>query len=421
MRWKRYIIHADLNHCYAQIEEMLDPRLRTIPMAVGGDETKRHGIILAKNDKARAFGVRTGESLREALRKCPKLYIVKACYDKYLYYTSEVKSVYQNYSDRVESFGLDEAWIDISDSFRLFGDPLALAKRIQDEVFVKFGLTVSMGVSFNKIFAKLGSDMDKEKGFVIISPTNYKEMIYRRPIGDLLYVGEATKRKLNLAGIFTIGDLAALEPFDIEKRFGKNGVMLWRFARGYDESEVERQDHKRDIKSLSNGITAVRDLETFDDVKMILSVLAQSLASRLRDIKKEGKVVTLMIRDSDLNWSSRQTKLPFSTDIETDILKAALKLAEKSMPYDHFNHLKKRYRSLTLKIADLKERSAYSEYDLFGLTVAKEKERALEMAIDEIHRRFGFDKCQRLLTKMDKELTDFNPKGEHVIHPESWF
>lgn len=209
---KRVIVHSDINHCYAQIEEMLRPQLRNVPMAVGGSEEKRNGIILAKNDLAKAKGIRTGESLREARRKCPDLLIIHPDYDAYIYYTEKIKDIYRRYTDRVESFGLDEAWIDLTHSQRLFGDGIDLARRIQDEVFETYGITVSMGVSFNKIFAKLASDLLKHKGFVVVTEDDFKEFIWPLPAEDLLMVGSRTRKKLNEMRIFTIGDLAKASP-----------------------------------------------------------------------------------------------------------------------------------------------------------------------------------------------------------------
>ena len=300
MKWPRYIVHADLNHCYAQIEEMFDPSLRRIPMAVGGDEEKRHGIILAKNDMARSYGIKTAETLRDALGKCPNLHIVPPNYKRYAYYTERVKDIYRRYTDKVESFGLDEAWLDLTASTKLFGEPIELAHKIQAEVYRELGLVVSMGISFNKVFAKLGSDMDKHGGFIIISPDDYKEKIYDKEVSDLLYVGRATKDKLERHGIYTIGDIARQDPQYLRKMLGKVGVMLWRFASGYDDSEVKDVAYSRDVKSVSNGITAVRDLKTIDDVRMIMWVLAEAVASRLKDMNKVGMVVSIAMRDTNL-------------------------------------------------------------------------------------------------------------------------
>ena len=198
---KRTIVHADLNHCYAQIEEMKFPALRDVPMAVGGHEESRHGIILAKNDKAKAYGIKTAETLRDAYKKCPELLIIHPNYGDYMYYTEKVKDIYREYSDRVESFGLDEAWIDLTHTVSLFGDPIKTAKIMQERVYSELGLSVSMGISFNKVFAKLGSDLDKRKGFTVISEDNYLEMTEDLSVDSLIFIGGATTKKLAELGI----------------------------------------------------------------------------------------------------------------------------------------------------------------------------------------------------------------------------
>ncbi len=420
MKWSRYIIHADLNHCYAQIEEMKEPWLRNIPMAVGGDEEKRHGIILAKNDLARKYGIKTAETLRDAYRKCPDLYIVNPHYADYVYYTEQVKDIYREYTDKVESFGLDEAWIDISASTSLFDDPIELARKIQMRVYEEVGLTASMGISYNKIFAKLGSDMDKHRGFTVISPDNYRSMIYGLPVEDLLYVGKATKIRLNRLGIYTIGDLAEYPPALLKRTLGKNGAMIAMFARGYDTSDVKYTGHKRDVKSISNGVTAVRDLTTVDDVRMVFWVLAEAVASRCKDSDLVGDVICIGLRDSKLHCFSRQKKIEEATDLAATIFDAAMNLFARCVPISA-GCLAISFRSVTIAISGLRKRADYIEYDLFDETSEKLKERDLEIAIDKIRDKYGHDKACRLVTKLDGELTDFDPKEDHQIHPESWF
>ena len=420
MKWPRYIIHADLNHCYAQIEEMKEPWLRKIPMAVGGDEDKRHGIILAKNDLAKKYGIKTAETLRDAYKKCPDLYIVHPHYDDYIYYTEKVKDIYREYSDKVESFGLDEAWIDISDSELLFDDPIKLAKKIQIRVYEELGLTVSMGISYNKIFAKLGSDMDKHMGFTVISPDNYQKMVYDLAVDDLLYVGQATKAKLDRLGIKTIGDLAMYPLSILRQILGKNGAMIAMFARGLDITDVKFSGQSREVKSISNGVTAIRDLSSLDDIRMIFWVLSESVASRCRDKGLVGDVIYMGLRDNKLHYFSRQKKIDVATDLAKMIFDVAMSLFIKNIPINN-GHLQVPFRSITIGISHLSKKTSYIEYDLFDMTKERLKEYDLEVAIDKIRDKYGHDKACRLVTKLDDELTDFDPKGDHVIHPESWF
>ena len=260
---ERWIIHSDINHCYAQIEEMMYPELRNVPMAIGGHEEDRHGIILAKNDLAKKYHIKTGESLRDAFQKCPELLIVPPHYDDYLFYTEEVKRIYREYSDKVESFGLDEAWIDITGTEKLFHKTaMELAEEIQRRVFKELGLTVSMGLSFNKVFAKLGSDLDKKQGLAVITRDNFKDMVFPLPVADILYIGKATSSQLNERNIYTLGDLALSSKEYIKSFLGKNGEMVWLFANGYDTLSVNSSQQV--IKSVGNGITAKHDIHTIE-------------------------------------------------------------------------------------------------------------------------------------------------------------
>ena len=334
----RFICHIDLNHCYAQIEEMKCPELRDVPMAVGGHEESRHGIILAKNDLAKKYKIKTGESLREAYKKCPELVIIHPDYDDYMYYTEMVKDIYRKYTDRVESFGLDEAWIDLTDSYALFADSAeTLARQIQQEVYETVGLTTSIGFSYNKIFAKLGSDMDKHMGFTIITPENYKDLVWPLPVEDLFYVGRATQRKLNELGIFTIGQLADIPFQQVHKRLkclGKMGNMIWCFANGYDVDPVALSSACRDVKSVGNSITAIHDLHDTLETKLVLIVLAESVASRLRDLGMKGNVISLYVRDTELHTRSCQRKIDRAACLSSEILDVVMQLLKENVLFE---------------------------------------------------------------------------------------
>ena len=320
---ERWIIHSDINHCYAQIEEMMYPELRNVPMAVGGHEEDRHGIILAKNDLAKKYHIKTGESLRDAFQKCPELLIVPPHYDDYLFYTEEVKRIYREYSDKVESFGLDEAWIDITGTEKLFHKTaMELAEEIQRRVFKELGLTVSMGLSFNKVFAKLGSDLDKKQGLAVITRDNFKDMVFPLPVADILYIGKATSSQLNERNIYTLGDLALSSKEYIKSFLGKNGEMVWLFANGYDTLSVNSSQQV--IKSVGNGITAKHDIHTIEEAKIVLSMLAESVAKRLRQSNKLGSVISIGMRYKDLQGLSRQKRVDTPTNIAQEILDLVL-------------------------------------------------------------------------------------------------
>ncbi len=411
---KKVIVHSDLNHCYAQIEEMKNPSLRSIPMAVGGSEEKRNGIILAKNDLAKACGIKTGESLREAFRKCPSLLIIHPNYDDYIYYTEKVKDIYRKYTDEVESFGLDEAWFDLSHSQTLFGDGIELARKIQQEVYRTYGLKVSMGVSFNKIFAKLGSDLDKNMGFSIIDESNFKEVVWTLPVSDLLMVGRHTALKLEAMGIYTIKDLATYDGFKLTKRFGKIGGELWRFANGLDESPVKRVGHVREIKSVGNSKTLLHDIDSFIQLYEVFRVLSECIAARLREIHKQGYVVSIYLRGNDLSGMTRQIKMSRPTNLASDILKCAYRLARRHFDFD------RPLRSVGIQLSQLVG-EVYDPISLFENEESRPKQKALEETIEEVREMYGPQACQMASVLLHRELTDFDPKHTHTVHPIGFY
>lgn len=409
---KRVIVHSDINHCYAQLEEMRDPSLRNIPMAVGGSEEKRHGIILAKNDLAKTYGIKTGESLRQAKAKCPQLLIIHPDYDSYMYYTEKVKDIYRQYTDQVESFGLDEAWMDLTHSQLLFGDGIELAQKIQDEVYQKLGLTVSMGVSFNKVFAKLASDLFKHKGFALITEDNFQQMVWPLPVEELLMVGSRTKRKLNEMGIYTIGSLAAAHPELLSKRFGVMGLLLKRYAAGEDDTPVRHKDYQRPVKSVGCSKTVVKDIESIGQLQEVFRVLAETAAVRLKADHYKGSVVSIWLRDTDLKGKGLQMKLSQSTDLARDLLNAAMQLVYK------LNLEEIKLRSVGIHVSGLVHKADVDQLDLFTPPDDRIRQRALEKTMYEIRKQYGYDSCRFASSKVDAEITDFDPLGLlHQVHP----
>ena len=410
---ERWIIHSDINHCYAQIEEMMYPELRNVPMAVGGHEEDRHGIILAKNDLAKKYHIKTGESLRDAFQKCPELLIVPPHYDDYLFYTEEVKRIYREYSDKVESFGLDEAWIDITGTEKLFHKTaMELAEEIQRRVFKELGLTVSMGLSFNKVFAKLGSDLDKKQGLAVITRDNFKDMVFPLPIADILYIGKATSSQLNERNIYTLGDLALSSKEYIKSFLGKNGEMVWLFANGYDTLSVNSSQQV--IKSVGNGITAKHDIHTIEEAKIVLSMLAESVAKRLRQSNKLGSVISIGMRYKDLQGLSRQKRVDTPTNIAREILDMVMILLR-----DNWN-MAIPLRSLSISVSSLVEKETYA-YQMSLFNTANEEDRYeqlhLEEVIQEIKERWGEKSIKYGHSLLDEELSDFSTQLGMDIHP----
>lgn len=411
---ERTILHIDINHCYAQIEEMLDPQLKKVPMVVGGFEEKRHGIMLAKNLLAKKYGLKTGQPLRDCLKICPRLVVVPPKYDAYIFYTDMVKDIYREYCDHVESFGLDEAWLDVTESSRLFGTGKEIAEIIQKRVLDEVGLTISIGVSYNKIFAKLGSDLVKPSGLTIITKHNLKEIVWPLPVEDLLYVGKATKAKLNKWGIITIGQLAAMNLYEIKRKLGKWGEYIWTFANGKEHGEVQLNGFIDPVKSIGNSITTVKDIENMEQAKHVYYVLCESVASRLRDAHLQGTTIAIHIRNTDLSSFSRQCKSS-PTNVSSDIIEHVMMLLKNN--YDFHKPL----RSVGVSVSGLQYDHGYIQETIFLDAASQMKTKNIENTMDEIRNKFGFHQVKRCSLLLDEELTDFNPKGDHIIFPTGYF
>lgn len=294
----RAILHSDMNNFYASVECLYRPELREKPVVVGGDPEQRHGIVLAKNGIAKKFGIKTGEAIWQARQKCSFLVALPPDFKKYLRFSRRAKEIYSDYTDQIEPFGIDEAWLDVTGSSGKTGEEIAqeIRQRIKDEL----GVTVSIGVSWNKIFAKLGSDYKKPDAVTAITRNNYRDIVWPLPASDLLYVGRATESKLKGVGINTIGDIALSDAKFLKSRLGKWGEYLWSFANGLDSSPVVRAGDEAIIKSIGNSTTTPRDLVNEEDVKMVVYLLGESVASRMREHGFKARTVALYVRDNEL-------------------------------------------------------------------------------------------------------------------------
>lgn len=409
--WPRVILHADLNGFYASVECLYHPEWRQKPVAVSGDAQNRHGIILAKNEIAKRFGIKTGEVIWQARQKCPELIVLTADYARYIRYAHLMRQILNDYSDQVESFGLDEAWIDITGSMRLLGDGRFLADQIRHRVREELGLTCSVGVSYNKIFAKLGSDLKKPDATVVISPQNYQDKVWPLPVQNLLYVGPSTRRRLNRVGIRTIGNLACLDRKDAQYLLGKWGETLWFFANGLDDSVVHQSDAREMIQSVGNSTTTPRDLNTDTDVRIILTVLSESVASRLRAYGLRCQTMQISIRDHHLMTIERQQKMDRPTDLTRDLVRQAWLLFQQHWDWE------RPIRSLGVRGCDLVTADRLEQIRLLDDPHRYDREKNLEQTIDDIRGRFGYFSIQRGLMLSDRQLSGLNPKEEHVIHP----
>ena len=407
---KPVILHSDMNNFYASVEILFDPTLRGKPVAVAGDEEARHGIVLAKNDVAKRFGIRTGQVLWEARQQCPGLVCVPAHYDRYLHFSAQAREIYTSYTDQVEPFGLDECWLDVTGSTNLFGDGKTIADDIRTRIRRELGLTVSVGVSYNKVFAKLGSDMKKPDATTVITPENFRETAWGLPVSDLLYVGPATTRKLARFGIGTIGGLARADVDFLYWLLGKNGVMLHRFANGQDHSGVRRYYSVPPMKSVGNSTTAPRDLVGLDDVKITLLSLCESVGARLREQDCTCTTVTVGIRDNRLVHYDRQTKLPRPTHNTMDLWETAMAL------YQTHHTGGAPVRSLSVKASGLAPVEDMEQLSLFPEEQKAQRRAAIDRTVDAIRAKYGYFSIRRAVALLDPAL-DLDAKGEHIIHP----
>lgn len=401
----RTILHVDANCFYASVECLHNPDIRNKPVAVVGDIEKRHGIILTANYIAKKYNVKTGEAIFEARQKCPNLVLVKANMGLYMKFSRLIKEILLRYSDMVESFGSDEAWLDVTNSRKLFGNGEEIAKSISNTVKQELGITVSIGVSFNKVFAKLGSDMKKPDGITVITKENFKEKIWSLPVSNLLYVGKRTSAKLLTRNIKTIGDLANTKPEYLQSWFGKQGLTLYSFANGFDDSPVCKYDTQNTVKSVSNSITASRDLTNNDDVKMIIFVLADSIARRLREQGLYGKTVSIYVKNNTLSGYSKQCTLDKYTNLERTLSQTAFSLFCES--YNWYNPV----RAIGIAVSDLSFEKGYAQFDIYGSEEKNETIEKLEKAQDDLKRRFGSFCVRRGILIKDSKLTGFDPKS----------
>ncbi len=412
---ERIILHSDCNSFYASVECLHHPEIREKPVAVGGDIEQRHGIILAKNQLAKQFHVSTGEAIWQAKQKCPELIVLPPDFPLYLRFSRLARDIYLDYSSRVEPFGLDEAWLDITSRENQKDKGEKTAQEIRKRIREELGITVSIGVSYNKIFAKLGSDYRKPDAVTMITKENYRQIAWPLPVSDLLYVGPATKRKLNGFGVHTIGELAQTPVEILRSKFGKIGDVLWCFSNGLDSSPVADFQNQPVVKSIGNSTTAPRDLERDEDVKMILYVLADSVARRLREQGLKGRTIHISVRDNSLFSFTRQKSLLSYTNLTGEIAGEALSLFR-----EHYRW-KRPVRSVGISVSDLAADTICSQTSLFCDEVKREKVERLDKALDRLKVRFGTFAVQPAVLLKDRKLSGFDPKNDHIIHPVGYF
>ena len=382
---ERVILHCDCNSFFASVETALNPSYRDVPMAVCGSEAERRGIVLAKNELAKKYGIQTAETVYSARKKCPNLVIASPHFEAYSEYSRRVNEIYARYTDMIEPFGIDESWLDVTASKKLFGTGLEIAERIRKEVREEIGITVSIGVSFNKVFAKLGSDYKKPDAVTVIDKESVERIVYPLPVSDLLFVGKKTTDQLHQMGINTIGDLAGVPREILVNRFGKFGEQLYKNSRGLDDSPISKIGEREDQKSIGFGLTFQHDLVNREECKVAISYLSDDVARRLRKLGMVCSTVQLSIKDEHLSVIQRQRGLSHPSDISHDISSIAYNIL-----LDEWSESRP-IRMLTVTAQNLTKNEFFADQiDMFAeQNNQREKDKKQEELVDKIRQKYG--------------------------------
>ena len=401
----RAILHCDMNNFYASVECVLNPKLKNKPVAVCGNQKERHGIVLAKNYLAKDKGVKTGDAIWQAKNKCENLIIIdKPNFDQYEFYSKLALKIYKDYTDKIEAMGLDECWLDVTNSTMLFGSPKLIADTIRERIKKELGLTISVGVSFNKVFAKLGSDYKKPDATTVISKENFKDIVWPLPISDMIGIGSKTKALLNKNLIFTIGDLANEKIERLEYILGKNGVYLYQAANGLDDSEVKKFYEIDEVKSISHGITTVKDLSNNESVWTVMLELAQEISFKLRKKSLRAKGVSVSIRRSDLLWEQYQVKFKSSEQSAISIAKQAYKLFIDRYLWE------KNVRNVTISALYLVNENEPEQLNIFENNAKKEKFEKFEKCIEGLNKKYGTEVVKNAILCTSTQMPDSRRK-----------
>lgn len=409
---ERVILHSDINNCYASIECLYDENLRGKAVAVAGSVEARHGIVLAKSESAKRCGVKTGDTVWQAQKKCRDLIVVPPHFDRYVKYSELVRGIYRRYTDEIEPFGLDEAWLDVTGSRSLFGDGVQIANDIRTHIREEFGLTVSVGVSFNKVFAKLGSDMKKPDAVTEITRQDFREKIWNLPVTDMLGCGRATVQKLKQYGVHTIGQLAACDVRFLTNVFGKGGEMLWRYANGLDAARVCPDGFVPVSKSIGHGATCVRDLQTPREVWLVMLSLSQEIGRRLFAEHLAATAVQISVKNNALFVRQYQHPLPLPTQSAFELAQAAFSLFQSVYRWEL------PVRAVTVRAISLTDAAAPVQTDLFSDFARHTQQEKIDAAVRNIRARYGkgsiFNACLLCETAI--------PHGapEHAVLPRSF-
>ena len=401
---ERIIIHSDMNSCYASIECSLNPELKGKPVAVGGSVEDRHGIILAKTAEAKRYGVTTGEPIWQAQRKCPDIIVVPPHFDIYARYSALARDIYRRYTDKIEPMGLDEAWCDITGSILLFGSVENITDGIREAFKDELGITVSIGVSYNKIFAKLGSDLAGIDEVVTITKENYKDTVWPLGVGSIMGVGRNTEKKLKGYGIYTVGDLAKTDSDWLKLTFGAIGEDLWRYANGYDNSRVMPDGYKREVKSIGHGVTCREDLTDDNEVWLAFLGLSQDVSRRLKTEGLTATAVQIAVRDTLLATKQYQCETSFPTQSAKDIAKTALKLFKENYSWRY------NVRALSVRAINLCDENAPVQLDMIGEYKQRDKQKLIDDTVLELREKYGNDAAFNCSIMLENKMPDMTGK-----------
>ena len=378
----RTILHIDVNNFFASIEIMLNPNLKGFPVAVCGSEDDRHGIVLAKSYEAKKFGVKTAETVWQAKKKCPNLIIVPPQYEEYKKYSKLIQNIYYSYTDQVEPFGLDECWLDVTGSLKLFGNVENIAEEIKERVKKEIGVTVSIGVSFTKTFAKLGSDLKKPDAITYISKENFKNIVWPLVTNEIIGVGKSTFKILEEMNLKTIGELANCDISLLEQKLGKHGRILWKRVNGIDDEIVDANIYTASPKSIGNGKTFRNDLTKINDIRSAFQNLTYEISNKLKKHRLEAKNIQIVIRDNQFNDKQLQCELPTITSSSLIITNTAMDLFKKYK-------WNKPIRALTIRAINLIEEGTNDQISLFEEKDEYEKIKKIDKVMFEINNKFG--------------------------------
>lgn len=406
---ERIILHCDLNNFFASVECKNRPFLWNEAVAVAGNTDDRQGVILAKNEVAKKFGVKTGEAIWEAKRKCPHLITLPPHFDEYVKYSNLAKTIYSEYTDMVEPFGIDECWLDVTGSTHLFGSGEDIANIIRERIKNELGLTISVGVSFNKIFAKLASDIKKPDAVTLISKEDYKDIVWKLPASDIMGIGKSTLKQLNNVAIYTIGDIAQTNKDYIINLFGKRGEDMWNNANGYDTSPVAYLTDKSTVKSIGNSTTCPIDIDNFDDAWKVILEVSEMVSTRLRREKLKTNLVVLTVKLNNFMVRDISQRLETPSDNALCIAQCAMHILKQNY------NLKPPIRAIGVRASDLTHENEATQHSFFCDYPANEKSSLVDKSIDKIRKKYGNKAIKRCSLLNDDNIFRVNKTKKDII------